>query len=187
MDEYIDRVTETGEPTGEVVLKSEAHKNGWFHNTIHLWLFTAKGEVLLQQRSHKKAIYPLLWDVSAAGHIDAGESFETAAIRETHEELGLLLEPTDLIKIGVNKHKTAYANDTILDNEFHHVFIAELKVDVTELTVQEEEVEAIKLVTLNEFTALLEHSATNNHFIASNSAYYKFVLDKIKARVSAID
>lgn len=187
MDEYIDRVTETGAPTGQVVLKSEAHKNGWFHNTIHLWLFTAKGDILLQQRSHKKAIYPLLWDVSAAGHIDAGESFETAAIRETHEELGLLLKPTDLIKIGVNKHETAYANDTILDNEFHHVFIAELKVPITKLTVQEEEVEAIKLVTLQDFTVLLENSKNNNHFIASNKAYYEFVLDKIKTQVSSKD
>ena len=184
MDEYIDIVTENGEPTGKVVLKFEAHKNGWFHNTIHLWLFTANGDILLQQRSHKKAIYPLLWDVSAAGHIDAGESFETAAIRETHEELGLLLKPSDLIKIGVNKHKTAYANDTILDNEFHHVFIAELKVDISELTAQEEEVEALKLVTIDGFNSLLENSKNNNHFIASNSTYYQFVLEKIKATIS---
>ena len=180
MDEYIDIVTDTGEPTGKVALKSEAHKNGWFHNTIHLWLFTGKGEILLQQRSHRKAIYPLLWDVSAAGHIDAGESFETAAIRETHEELGLLLEPENLIKIGVNKHKTAYVNDTILDNEFHHVFIAELKVDITELTAQEEEVEDLKLVTFAQFKSLLKDS-NNNHFVKSNKTYYEFVLDKIRA------
>lgn len=183
MDEYIDIVSETGEPTGKVALKSEAHKNGWFHNTIHLWLFTTKGEILLQQRSHKKAIYPLLWDVSAAGHIDAGESFDTAAIRETHEELGLPLKPSNLIKIGVNKHKKAYANDTILDNEFHHVFIAELKVKIEDLTIQEEEVEAIKLVTFNEFSALLENSKNNSHFIDSNRTYYQFVLDKIKANL----
>ncbi|GAL81499.1 putative Nudix hydrolase YfcD [Algibacter lectus] len=57
MDEYIDIVSENGDQTGKVALKSEAHKNGWFHNTIHLWLFTRQGEILLQQRSHKKAIY----------------------------------------------------------------------------------------------------------------------------------
>ena len=44
------------------------------------------GEILLQQRSHKKIIHPLLWDVSTAGHIDAGESFLEAALRETKEE-----------------------------------------------------------------------------------------------------
>ncbi len=76
MDEYIDIVSENGEPTGKLALKSEAHKNGWWHNTIHLWLYTKNGEIILQQRSRKKVIYPLLWDVSAAGHIDAGESFQ---------------------------------------------------------------------------------------------------------------
>ncbi|WP_405291205.1 NUDIX domain-containing protein [Algibacter sp. Ld11] len=182
MDEYIDIVSENGEPTGKVALKSEAHKNGWFHNTIHLWLFTRLGEILLQQRSHKKAIYPLLWDVSAAGHIDAGESIETAAIRETHEELGLLLKSTDLIKIGINKHLTAYADGAIQDNEFHHVFIAELKVDITELTAQEEEVEALKLVSFNQFKLHLD-TVNNNHFIDTNKTYYQFVLDKIKEQI----
>ncbi len=54
MDEFIDIVTKDGEPTGKVALKSDAHKNGWYHNTIHLWLYTNDGEILLQQRSHKK-------------------------------------------------------------------------------------------------------------------------------------
>ncbi len=180
MDEYIDIVTETGEPTGKVALKSEAHKNGWFHNTIHLWLYTARGEILLQQRSHKKDIYPLLWDVSAAGHIDAGESFESAAIRETHEELGLLLELKDLKKIGINKHLSSYANGTIQDNEFHHVFIAELTVEVEYLTPQEEEVEAFKLVTFKEFKSLLKDSKNNNHFVESNKDYYVFLIDRIQ-------
>ena len=99
MDEYIDIVTQTGRSTGKVALKSEAHKNGWWHNTIHVWLYTKNGEILLQQRSHKKTIFPLLWDVSAAGHIDAGESFVDAAIRETKEELGLELKPEELKKI----------------------------------------------------------------------------------------
>ena len=57
MDEYIDIVTATGEPTGKTALKSEAHKNGWYHNTIHLWLYTKNDEILLQQRSHKKVIH----------------------------------------------------------------------------------------------------------------------------------
>jgi len=184
MDEYIDIVSKTGKPTGKVALKSEAHKNGWFHNTIHLWLYTAKGEVLLQQRSHKKSIYPLLWDVSAAGHIDAGESFENAAIRETYEELGVLLRIKDLKKIGVNKHFSTYANGTIQDNEFHHVFISELKLDIKALNPQAEEVEAIKLVTLDEFKSLLDNCKNNGHFIETNKAYYQYILNKIKTVIS---
>ncbi len=179
MDEYIDIVTETGEPAEKTALKSEAHKNGWWHNTIHLWLYTKKGEILLQQRSHKKDIFPLLWDVSAAGHIDAGETFESAAIRETHEELGLLLKPNDLAKIGIHKHASSYANGTIQDNEFHHVFIAELKIDANDLTPQEEEVEALKLVSFKELITLL-NTKKNNHFVESNMDYYYFVIESIQ-------
>ncbi len=179
MDEYIDIVTEKGKPTGKVALKSEAHKYGWWHNTIHLWLYTASGEILLQQRSHKKDIYPLLWDVSAAGHIDAGESFISAAVRETKEELGLQLDENDLTKIGVNKHLSIYSNGTIQDNEFHQVYVAELNMELKDLELQEDEVEAIKLVSFKEFKILLDNSKINNHFVQTNRSYYLFVLDKI--------
>ena len=180
MDEYIDIVTETGEPTSKIALKSEAHKNGWWHNTIHVWLYTKNGEILLQQRSHKKAIFPLLWDVSAAGHIDAGEPFEHAAIRETREELGLELKPEELTKIGVHKHASTYANGSIKDFEFHHVYVSELKVKIESLNPQEEEVEALKLVSINEFKTLLNNSNSNNHFVETNRDYYLFVLDNIQ-------
>lgn len=184
MDELIDIVNDLGKPTGKIALKSEAHKNGWYHNTIHLWLFTSKGEILLQQRSHKKAIHPLLWDVSVAGHIDAGESFIEAALRETEEEIGLQLQPECLNKIGVILHESSYNDGSIQDNEFHQVFISELKVEIDKLIPQEEEVEALKLVSLNEFEALLKESESNSHFVSTNKSYYEFILKEIKERLN---
>lgn len=180
MDEYIDIVRSDGEPTGYIALKSEAHKKGWYHNTIHLWLYTSKGEILLQQRSHKKNIYPLLWDVSVAGHIDAGESNVEAAIRETKEEIGLELKPNELTKIGVKLHESSYNNGAIKDNEFHQVYIAELKETLNNLVPQKDEVEALKLVSLEEFDSLLSESVTNSHFVPTNTAYYNFVITAIK-------
>lgn len=181
--EYIDIVTADGAPTGKVALKDEAHQNGWYHNTIHLWLYTKHGEILLQQRSHKKSIFPLLWDVSAAGHIDAGESIEAAAIRETHEELGLNLKPNQLTKIGIHKHMSLYNDGAIKDYEFHHVFLAKLTQDISTLIPQPEEVEAIKLVTIKSFLELLSKSETNSHFVASNKDYYIFVLDAVQQKL----
>ncbi|MCA0131799.1 NUDIX hydrolase [Winogradskyella alexanderae] len=184
MDEFIDIVSKTGDPTGKVALKSEAHKNGWYHNTIHLWLYTLNGQILLQQRSHKKLIYPLLWDVSVAGHIDAGESFIEAAIREAKEEIGLELIPSHLNKIGVKLHKSSYNNGEVLDYEFHQVYIAQLTTDIEELKPQEDEVEALKLVNFNEFEELLSRSEENSHFVSTNKPYYKFVINAIKATLS---
>ena len=180
MDERIDIVDRHGNPTGKTALKSDAHKYGWYHNTIHLWLYTKKGDILLQQRSHKKTIHPLLWDVSVAGHIDAGETFEEALIRETQEEIGLKLSVTDLQKIGTHLHETVYKNGAIKDFEFHQVYISELKQDIQQLTPQADEVEALKLVKFKEFEELLANSKTNLHFIASNNDYYIFVLNTIK-------
>ncbi|RKE94765.1 NUDIX hydrolase [Ichthyenterobacterium magnum] len=179
MDEYIDIVTIDGKPTGKTALKSEAHLNGWYHNTIHLWLYTNETEILLQQRSHKKAIHPLLWDVSVAGHVDAGESFIEAALRETKEEIGLQLNADNLKKIGTFLHETSYSNGKIQDNEFHQVYIAQLNVEISKLQPQEGEVEALKLVSISKFISLLKNSTTNNHFVESNKDYYKFVLEQI--------
>ena len=101
MPEYIDIVTKQGIPTGKSALKSDVHTKGYYHNTAHVWLFTKDGHVLLAQRAASKLICPLLWDVSVAGHIDAGETIEQAAIREIKEEIGLQLTESSLYKIGV--------------------------------------------------------------------------------------
>ena len=179
MDEYIDIVDNLWELTGKSALKSEAHKNGWYHNTVHIWFYTKRGDILLQQRSHKKKICPLLWDVSVAGHIDAGETIALAAVRETREEIGLEINANALKKIGVFCHEASYFDGAIKDNEFHHVYIAELKVPLKDLVPQPSEVEALKLVSIETFKNLARNSAINMHFVETNTDYYQFVLQEI--------
>ena len=180
MDEYIDIVDQNGKPVRSYVLKSEAHKNGWYHNTIHLWLYTNDHKILLQQRSHRKPIHPLLWDVSVAGHVDSGEHLIEALVRETKEEIGLAIKPQSLKKIGVFKHESEYDKGNIKDYEFHHTYVGLLTVSIDDLTPAPGEVEALKLVSYDEFLALLKDSNTNSHFIASNTSYYLTVLNAIK-------
>ena len=182
MDEYIDIVTHEGKSTGKSELKSVIHQKGLYHHTAHVWLYTKSGEILLSQRSSKKIICPLLWDVSVAGHVDAGETIEQAAIRETNEEIGLTIFASDIKKIGVFECFQDYSNG-IKDYEFHNTFICELKVPVSQLTPQPNEVEALKLVTCSAFEALLDDIGKNNHFVASNKAYYKIVSHEIKKQM----
>jgi isopentenyldiphosphate isomerase len=178
MDEYIDVATKDGALTGRRELKSIIHQKGLYHHTSHVWLYTKKNEILLAQRSAKKAICPLLWDVSVAGHIDAGETPKGAAVREIKEEIGLEIPIEQLKLIGVFNCFQNYDNG-LIDNEFHNTFIAELKVDISELSPQKNEVEALKLVTFNEFETLLNNIGKDNHFVASNKKYYQVVYEKI--------
>ena len=183
MDELIDIVTQDGKTTGKTALKSEIHTKGHYHNTAHIWFYTKEGAILLAQRSAKKSIYPLLWDVSVAGHVDAGETIEQAAIRETQEEIGLTISQSELIKIGVFPCSQSYENG-ILDNEFHHTFIVELIETLDNLTPQISEVEALKLVSIPEIYRLLDQSKTNHHFVESNSKYYKLVIEHIHKKIN---
>ena len=182
MDEFIDIVDKNGNPIGISVPKSEIHAKGHLHNTAHVWFYTSEGKILLQQRAASKLIYPLLWDVSVAGHVDAGETIEAAAIREAKEEIGIHISEAQLNKIGVFKCFQSYP-DGINDNEFHNTYIVEINKTLDDLFLQKDEVEALKFVSISEFYDKLNHSETNNHFVASNRDYYKFVAEAIKTQL----
>ncbi len=175
MDEFIDILTAEGAPTGRTALKSEAHKNGWFHATAHIWLFTSDKKILLQKRALTKKVFPGIWDISVAGHIGASEGVLEGAKREIFEEIGLELKEEDLIKIGTRIHQVSHANG-IQDNEHHHVFIAELKTSVEKLTLQKEEVADIKLWDLK---ILKETKNIENVLLPRFHDYYCFVYDQI--------
>jgi isopentenyldiphosphate isomerase len=175
MDELIDILTATGEFTGKTALKSEAHKNGWFHATVHIWLFTSDKKILLQKRALTKKVFPGLWDISVAGHVAAGEEILEAAKREVFEEIGLQLQDKDLIKIGTRIHQVSHENG-IQDNEHHHVFIAELKISIDKLTMQEEEVAGLKLWDLK---VLKQTKNLENVLLPRFHEYYCTIYDKI--------
>lgn len=175
MDELIDILTPEGKPTGKTALKSEAHKNGWFHATAHIWFFTSDKKILLQKRALTKKVFPGIWDISVAGHIGAGEAILEGAKREVLEEIGLKLEDKDLVKIGTRIHQVEHENG-IKDNEHHHVFIAELKVDLEKLTMQQEEVAGLELW---ELSVLKETKNLKNVLLPQFHTYYATVYDKI--------
>lgn len=78
--------------------RAEVHEQGLIHRAVHILVFNKNRDCLLQKRSMLKDRHPGVWDSSAAGHLDAGEDYETAARRELAEELGITDAP--LIHLG---------------------------------------------------------------------------------------
>ena len=69
-------------------MREEIHRLGYWHETFHCW-FVKKVHnewmIYFQLRSKEKADYPLLLDITAAGHLLAGETINDG-IREIDEE-----------------------------------------------------------------------------------------------------
>ncbi|MGR9116749.1 MAG: NUDIX hydrolase [Gammaproteobacteria bacterium] len=72
------------------------HSSGLRHRAVHILVFNDQGQLFLQKRSLCKDLNAGLWDTSAAGHVDAGEDYDSSAYRELSEELGIA--PNDLIE-----------------------------------------------------------------------------------------
>ena len=182
MDELVDILDEHGKPTGESCLKSEVHQKGLFHPTVHVWLYTKDGRILIQQRGKQKDTHPSLWDVSVAGHVASGEDIKIAAVREVAEEVGLTISETDLEPICTFKaiHKIS---EDFTDAEFHHVFLAELKEPLHQLTKQDSEVDALDLVPLLQFAEETWGMANTRRYVPHGASYYKTIIKEIKNRL----
>jgi len=68
-------------------------------------------ELLWQKRSEGVSRYPGFYDISAGGHINLGETFVEAAVREAHEEIGAEISPSELNFVSMreqNKNRFAW-------------------------------------------------------------------------------
>jgi 16S rRNA (adenine1518-N6/adenine1519-N6)-dimethyltransferase len=73
--------------------RHEVHTKKLLHRAVHVFVFNKKHELFLQRRSRWKDVCPLLWDSSAAGHVDSGHDYDETAKREVREELGVDVTP----------------------------------------------------------------------------------------------
>jgi isopentenyl-diphosphate delta-isomerase len=70
--------------------KTRCHEGrGVLHRAFSLLIFNGAGELLIQQRSAAKRLWPLYWSNSCCSHPRGGESMETATQRRLLEELGI--------------------------------------------------------------------------------------------------
>ncbi|TDL31363.1 NUDIX hydrolase [Jeotgalibacillus sp. S-D1] len=135
--------------------RNEVHRKGYWHETFHCWLVHKEGSDLhlyFQLRSPLKKDYPLMLDITAAGHI---LSHETAAdgVREAEEEIGLSVCYSDLRPLGIIKERLTHGN--VLDNEICHTFYYEIDPSFNGFVLQQSEVSGMFRIRLDVFEDLI--------------------------------
>ena len=156
MDELLDILDERGRPTGRVAPKSEAHRLGLWHRCFHCWISGSDPEgayLLAQRRAVVKDTWPGYLDVTAAGHLAAGEH-PLDGLREVEEELGLRVEPEKLVPLGTRRVELEIPAGH--DREFHDVFLLVDPIPPSDLSLQPEEVESVLRLGLDGVATLYE-------------------------------
>jgi isopentenyldiphosphate isomerase/predicted RNase H-like HicB family nuclease len=87
--ELYDIYDESGKRVGRATRKHVHSDPQLIHRAVHILVFRSSGNLVMQKRVKTKDVAPGKWDTSVGGHVDAGEDYETAALREMKEELGI--------------------------------------------------------------------------------------------------
>ncbi len=101
--------------------RSYVHRHGMWHKVVHCWLIGVRDDeirLFLQRRSYEKKSHPGKYDISAGGHVTAGEKPAEAMARELREETGIIMRPESLIEVGVMPEISGK------DHELAHIFLS---------------------------------------------------------------
>ena len=189
-NEFFTLFNENGEPTGIIKERKAVHRDGDLHGAVHIWIIDKKQEklmVLLQKRSANKDSFPNCYDCSSAGHVSAGETFESAAIRELYEELSIEADREDftfLFKQVVGGEYT-FADKPFKNHEVNFVYLYDKPVDIEKLHFQEEEISGLYWQDANEVLKLLK-KGSNGKNEAPESGYCMWI-DEFERVLSFMD
>lgn len=184
--------------------RSQAHKEGLWHKAFHCWIVKRASDgnhrVLLQLRSKNKDSHPSLLDISAAGHLQAGETPKDG-IRGIEEELGLKVDFDKLTKLFTINHVGEHRN--YINREFNPTYLLESEKNLSELNMNPEEVDGILEATVEDLKNLFSHKVSSIYvsgllldkygnyiphtgsvsigdFVPHEDSYYVKVMDTIK-------
>jgi isopentenyl-diphosphate delta-isomerase len=98
--EMLDLVNDKDEVIGSIDRDDYDHmveQDLGYIRSVELLIRNSEGKYWIPTRTTDKRIAPNGIDYSMGGHVDAGEEYIVAALREIREELNLHLRPEDLI------------------------------------------------------------------------------------------
>lgn len=121
--------------------KAECHDGtGVLHRAFSVFLFNDAGELLLQQRSATKRLWPGYWSNTCCSHPRRGETMSVATRRRLRDELHADAELEPIYKFSYQ----AEFGDLGAENELCHVYLGKIEGPVRP---NEHEISALRFVS----------------------------------------
>lgn len=132
--------------SGKTMARGASFGKGDYHLGVCACIFNSNGEMLIQQRQSFKDWWPNMWGVAAGGNVTMGDTSQSAMERELFEEIGYKIVLQDVRPpLTINR-----------DREFVDYYIINNDVNINELSLQHEEVQAIKWATKDEIAKMID-------------------------------
>ncbi len=144
MSEYFWVVDKEDQVMGKET-REKCHNTQLIHRSVYVFLNNSKKGIFIQKRSMMKDLYPGYYTASASGHVNYGETYDHAALRELEEELGI---KAHLRKIGKFKCFSE------IDNEISTVYLCNYDGDIT---INEAEISQGLFLSLNQIDEDIKH------------------------------
>lgn len=171
-ESYIETFDAVGNKDGKQATFMEVHRNGLWHKAAHIFVADNKGNIVLQQRTKNVATYPLYFDVSAGGHVDAGYSVLETAIKETKEELGITVSNDTMLFLGTYKESSVWKE--LINNEFVYVYLCVTETPLATLSFEPEEVQSLLVFPWQELKTIYKDKSK---MIVPHYESYEFLFD----------
>lgn len=164
MMEYLQIFDSDGNALNECIARDQKTNlpNGKYYKTVIIYIQNSKGELLIQKTSKQRDSE---W-ATTGGHIPFGVSSLDTMHNELLEELGIDIPKGKLELVHTEKNKTQSC--ALQDNYF-----IQLDIDIDTLTLQKEEVEFVKWMTVSE----IENLIAEDNFRKGNIPFFKYLVE----------
>lgn len=183
LTELIDVLDEKGRKTNYKCTLSEAHSNGFWHHTCHIWFYDNTGNIILQRRAKDSGTYSNLLDISSAGHIFSESNEIETAEKEIFEELGLKIDCDCLKKVCTIKSVKIIPELQKEDKEFNTIFLYKLNDLNIDFKLQKEELDCIDIKPLNQFESEIIDPKKSKEYVDHGLDYYSKIITEIKRSI----
>ena len=144
--ELFDLYTKDRVKNGRTMVRGEPVPENCYRIVVHICIFDSEGRMLIQQRQPFKHGWSNMWDITVGGSAIAGDDSQSAAERETREELGLEIDLSE-VRPSLTLH---------WEHGFDDYYLLTQEVDLSTLHLQYEEVQAVRWADRDEIMQMID-------------------------------